>query len=270
MVNNMKERDKYILVIDSGNGGKFTLKQLRLVLPNEKFIYLEDDKNCPYGKKSKQKLNKISQNLVKNMLKAYPIKMIILACNTLSSCCYKNIKSKYNLPILAVTPFVKDFKKPTLILCTYSTKKYNKTLKSYAENNNVNILAFKDLAKKIDENIENLSVLQPYLDKNLKKYAKMHIRRVVLGCTHYNLIKNQIENALIENSLINNANKYRKLKTKAPIPIVLTNKSQKVIFYENSKIVAFKALKTLKALSILSKKSNSEVIYLKSSNLNLE
>ena len=258
-------REKNILIVDSGNGGKYTLSLLRRFLPVENFVYIEDNKNCPYGKKSKHRLKKICKDLLTSALKIYPAKIIVIACNTMSSVIDDKFKSKFKMPILTVTPKIKNYKKPTLVLCTSATRKYNKDIKNYSKSENIEICDFKDLAKKIDENVENLTLLQPYLDKKLKKYAKMNIRRVVLGCTHFNLIKTQIQNSLINNPLVPTPVTYKTVAKKSAqtLPIVLTNKKPDVIFYESSKDVALLALNTLKALSLQSKRKAGSVLYLK-------
>lgn len=201
MALNYKKNNASILVLDSGNGGKYTLKKIKKVLPNENFIFVEDDKNCPYGEKNKQKLKKIAKKLIKNLNFIYNIKLIVLACNTLSSTCLESLTKQFpSIKIIPTLPVIKNFKKPTLIICTKATQKYNLQVKKCKKNKNVFVEGFTDLAKKIDENIKNLDILQPFLDKSLKKYANMNISNVVLGCTHFNLIKKQITKSLIKSS----------------------------------------------------------------------
>lgn len=252
------KKDSYILVIDSGNGGKFTLKKLKKLLPNENFLFLQDDKNAPYGAKTKHRLQKIFINLVEYATQKFDIKMIVVACNTLSSCITNDILEKFLLPILLVTPCVKNFTTNTLILCTSATKKYNQDLKKLRNNKNINIKSFKFLAKKIDKNIQNLSTLQSYFNKSLKKYANMNISAVVLGCTHYNLVKTQIERALTNNPLVKtNSNSY----------VGKNNglKTSKIQFLENSEFCALKAKNALKALSLQNGHKNGKTIVIKTS-----
>ncbi len=260
----LAENQKSILVLDSGNGGLYTLNILKKNLPNENFIFVKDERNSPYGNKSKLKLKKLSKKLISFLLEKYKIKMIILACNTLSSTAFSYLKNNFqNLPIIPIYPVVKSFKKKTLILCTNSTKKHCAELKKVRKNSNVKIYGFSRLAKKIDENIKNLSVLQPFLNKKLKKFAKMHIRQVVLGCTHFNFIKPQIEKALLQNYDKNKDDitekKYVKVsfqnkencnqKGNKNLRIFRLNKD-KISFIEGSVDLARKVQKILEVLSI--------------------
>ena len=266
------KKESYILVIDSGNGGKYTLSKLRRYLPQENFLFLEDDYNAPYGNKSIGKLKRICKKMLKFMLKNYPIKMIIFACNTLSTVCCDYAKKLIPfMPIIPTLPVIKNFKTNTLILCTNVTKKYNKSVKKARKLKNTWTLSFSDLAKKIDENMQNLSILQPFLDKKLKKYANMNIHQVVLGCTHYNLIKKQITSALTNNSLIKPKREYELVSKKSSSPTrVFRLKNNSIKFLEASGTVAKKAKQTLSVLSLLnSKKSKGETRYIKTSLLGI-
>ena len=123
------------------------------------------------------------------------------------------------------------------------------------KNKKVKIISFNNLAQKIDKNIKNLCILQHFFDKKLKKYANMNISNVVLGCTHYNLIKKQIINSLTKNPLVKNQKKYQILDAKKVLKTnkifkvnydknlavkvkILTLKNSAIKFYEGSKILA--------------------------------
>lgn len=215
------KRDDFILVIDSGNGGIFTLKHLINFMPNENYIYFKDEKHCPYGNKTKKQLLNIATNNLDVLIKKYPVKVVVFACNTLSTSVLLNVKHMYkNLMFFGVVPQVEQAvknNKSTLVLSTKATLKIGEINSQYKNNKSVNFVSFKNLAKKIDKNINNLDNLQYFLNKKLKKYKNYN--NVVLGCTHYNLIKKQLQNALnsnvdfYENSL-NVANQIKKTMLK--------------------------------------------------------
>lgn len=266
------KKDDYILVIDSGNGGKHTLKQLKKYMPHENFIFLEDDCNAPYGNKTTGKLKRICKKMLLFMTKNYPIKMIVFACNTLSTVCLNFAKNLIDyMPIIPTLPVIKKFRTNTLILCTSVTKKYNANVKNVQKLDNVQIKGFSNLAKKIDENMQNLSILQPFLDKKLKKYAKMNICQVVLGCTHFNFIKKQITNALTNNPFVKTKREYELLPQKNNSQTrVFRLKKSNIKFLEASNFVAKKTLETLRALSLANFcKEQGEVRFLKTSLLNI-
>ncbi len=184
--------NKYIALFDSGIGGIFLLSKLSKAFPNERFIYLGDNLNAPYGSKSPSKLLSLSA-LNLSLIKDYPIKALILACNTLSVTVRRDLEQCLNVPVFGVFPplfgLEKD-KSKTLLIATPLT------CSQFIGFKGVTTLSLPSLALDIEKNA-------PYFDKvnfthhlhdanfnfNLYKFA---FDRVVLGCTHYDFIKNQI------------------------------------------------------------------------------
>ena len=187
---------KYILVVDSGIGGLWTLNEIKRIMPNENFIYFMDVLNAPYGNKSKKRLLKITETNFKKLFRIFEIKAVVLACNTLSSTCFEYLRQKYyNLPFIKIEPYFKPsiFKdNPTLLLATKSTLKNNKRILEYKRNENIYFKGFGNIAKKIDNCNGHYDLLGHYIYKKLKKFKKKNIKNVILGCTHFNYIKNQI------------------------------------------------------------------------------
>lgn len=187
-------------VIDSGVGGASILKAMTYALPDEKFVYLADTKNSPYGNKKKQEINRLTLNLVDFLVQKRAIKMLVVGCNTMSAVSKQIILTQFpSLPCVFVEPPIKTAvdanKKNILILATRATLNNNKTIKYYsklAKKQDLKIikLFINDLAYKIDN--EPFSV-----DELLKKKIKnRHFDAVVLGCTHYNFIKENLKKIL--------------------------------------------------------------------------
>lgn len=204
-------------VIDSGIGGASILKEIIKVLPNERYIYLVDNRNMPYGNKTKRKILKRVYENVKFLTEKYHIKLLVIACNTASSVCANYLRKKFSFPIICVEPPIKPAVesncKKILILATEQTLKSNKTIKNSIKNVNfsnknlkkedkiiIKKLAVKNLAKDIDKNVNNLNNLQKKLNENLKNYVDFE--SIVIGCTHYNFIKNQIQKSLPNTRII--------------------------------------------------------------------
>ena len=189
--------DKWILVMDSGIGGSWTLRCLQRLMPSENFLFFMDKYNAPYGNKSFGELNKIAEENINKIREKYQIKMIVLACNTISCVCYENLQGQNcDVPIVKIQPQI-DIKKfvgkPTLILATDNTAKYSKTVLEASKGSNVFVKSFGTLAKKIDENCDNFDAILPFLEQNLCKYKELNIQNIVLGCTHYNFIMPQLK-----------------------------------------------------------------------------
>ena len=193
-------------VIDSGVGGASILKSVAYLLPDEKFVYLADTKNAPYGEKSNKEIVNLTLNLVDYLVQKRAIKMLIVGCNTSSAIAKKSILETYPaLPCVFVEPPIKTAidgkKKNILLLATKGTLKNNKTVKYYSKwgkkhGIKIDKLFIKDLAFQID-NHPNL------IDKILTtKIKNKNYDAVVLGCTHYNFIKENLQRILPKSEII--------------------------------------------------------------------
>ncbi len=194
--------ERFVLVIDSGVGGISVLNQCIKLMPSENFLYVADTKNAPYGNKSKQSLQKTVLNLVKNYLEEYDIKLILFACNTITATTINFIRSKIKTDIVGIEPAIKPAveygDRHILLLSTVATLKHNKMLRKYKHKNlkGVHFLSLKYMAKHIDSNLEDLTKINSYVKRALTKYKKTSINSVVLGCTHYEYIKEHLKFAL--------------------------------------------------------------------------
>ena len=186
--------------LDSGIGGVTVLKECMRILPNFEYIYYSDSINNPYGDKSVKELNKIVDNIVINLINK-KCNIIVIACNIVSCMCVDYLRNKYrNIKFLAIEPAVKlaydkNNGKNTLIMATKGTLDSEKFQKLYSKYNNDNfyLLSCVGLANLIEEN--EYELLDKYLVDNLSKYKNL-VSSVVLGCTHYPLIKDNIRKIL--------------------------------------------------------------------------
>lgn len=209
----MNKRES-IGIFDSGIGGVTVLKEILKILPNENYIYYSDSKNNPYGDKTDKEIINICDKIVKKFIEQ-KCKAIVIACNTASAKAAKILRTKYPEEIIiAIEPAYKmvhdyEYEKETLIMATKGTiesEKFYKLYKKY-DNHKTQILACKGLADIIEEG--NKEKIQIYLQRNLSKYRGT-IKNVVLGCTHYPLIKKEIQEVLGNVKFFNGANSLAK------------------------------------------------------------
>lgn len=202
----MKENS--IGIFDSGIGGVTVLKEIIKVLPNEDYIYFSDSKNNPYGDKSQEELLEICDRIVKLLLKN-KCKAIVIACNTASAKAVSYLREKYkDIPFIAIEPAYKmvhdfSYEKPTLVMATKGTiesEKFNLLYQKY-DNHKTKLLECVGLADIIEEG--NIEKIKKYLQETLKDY-KGKVENVVLGCTHYPLVQEQIKEILGPNILFFN------------------------------------------------------------------
>lgn len=187
-------------IFDSGIGGVTVLKEILQVLPKENYMYYSDSINNPYGDKLDSEINrnceKIVQFLIENDCKA-----IVIACNTATAKSAEYLRKKYkNIPIIGIEPgykMVYDNAKngETLIMATAGTSESEKFHKLYDKYNNhkTTILSCSGLAELIEK--DDKENLEKYLQNLLGKY-RGEVQNIVLGCTHYPLIKKEIANVV--------------------------------------------------------------------------
>lgn len=184
-------------VFDSGIGGLSVLKTLINKYPNNDYIYYGDTLNLPYGNKTKEELNLLAGKDIEFLL-SKKVDIIIIACGTVSSNCLEYLRNKYQVPIY-------DIISPTINYLNNSN--YNnigiiatsRTIDSHIFKNNLNKnksiyeIETPELVPIIENN--KLNDLNSILDKYLKNY-KDKLDILVLGCTHYPLIKENIDKYL--------------------------------------------------------------------------
>lgn len=187
----MKYKD-YIGVFDSGIGGLTVLKELINVLPNENFIFFGDSLNSPYGDKTKKEILGLSMHIVKYLIDN-GVKAIVIACNTATTAAAKEIRKKYpNIPILGIQPAIIPAQKEhpdekILVMATDTTIR----LKNYSTKDNIIPIPCHNLAEAIENDIDVTYLLNRYLLPYKNKSSV-----IVLGCTHYPYIKENIEKVL--------------------------------------------------------------------------
>lgn len=143
--------------------------------PQETFIYLADKKYMPYGNKSPNFVRNRVVSLCETLINNYNVKMIIIACNTASSIL------KFSPPLLKIPVVLMDLTtfENYPILCTKNTSKFYK-----------NSIKLNALARIVEENITNPKQLKLRVKSYLRKYNLEQHNALVLGCTHYELVKN--------------------------------------------------------------------------------
>lgn len=185
-------------VFDSGIGGLTVLKRLIEKYPNNEYIYYGDTKNIPYGDKTIDELKVLSCNIIDFLIKR-EVDLIIIACGTISSNLSTYLKEKYNIKIIdIISPVINylnnsDYEKIGVIAtqATINSKVFSKNI-----NKKVKEISCPRFVPLIESNnlIELNEFFEIYLD-NLKDCDL-----IVLGCTHYPIIKNEIAKYLNNNT----------------------------------------------------------------------
>lgn len=185
-------------VFDSGLGGIATLKDLIKYKPNNEYIYFGDTINLPYGEKTKEELKEYADKII-NFLKEKEVDMIIIACGTISSNIYEEIKDNYGIPIYdiinPICNYLENKCDNVLLLATSMTIK-SKVFKNKLEAKNIK--AYDKACPMFVPIIEDKSNedINKYIDEYLKEYKNKGIDLIIPGCTHYSLISKELETYL--------------------------------------------------------------------------
>ena len=188
-------------LFDSGVGGISILEKLKQLLPNENFIYLADNQNCPYGSKSKKQIISLSKKNCEKLIELN-CKIIIIACNTSTTNSIKKLREIIAIPIIGIEPGLKPAihytkTKNIGILATEKTlgsKLFFETLnQNRIDDIHIHEQIGYELVNLIEEDSHSKQNLQKILEKYLAPMINKKIDCLLLGCTHYNHIKDIIE-----------------------------------------------------------------------------
>lgn len=199
-------------VFDSGIGGTTVLEAIRRRLPEVEYMYIADSKNCPYGEKSDEELYEIVCKNVEK-LREWGAGIIVVACNTATVKCIDKLRRDYSeLRFVGTEPAVKlalvSGAQKVLVLATPNTieseRLHTLALQNTTDGQRVDYVACPGLAETIEKNFkENPGVILKKLDELLSFDEQYEV--VVLGCTHYPLISDMIQEYYPNAKLIDGA-----------------------------------------------------------------
>lgn len=204
--------NRAIGIFDSGVGGLTVVKEVMKVLPNEEIIYFGDTARVPYGSKSKETVTKFSNQIIKFLI-SKNVKAVIIACNTVSSNCYYELTKQFNIPIIeVVTPGAESCIKSTknnivAVIGTEATIRsgaYEKRIKEINSNIKVYSKACPLFVPLVEEGWIDNQITQMTVKEYINELIDYGIDTIVLGCTHYPLLKTCISKVVGENIKIVN------------------------------------------------------------------
>jgi len=197
-------RNKPIGVFDSGLGGLTVVKELRKQLPNENIVYYGDTARVPYGTKSKKTIIRFSKENT-NILLDHKVKCIVVACNSCSSYALPTLKKNFSLPVLGVlVPGAQKAAETTknnkigviATQATVSSGQYPKAVKRFNSRAKVTAIACPMFVPLVEEGWFNRKVAAQIAKDYLLNLKKEKIDTLILGCTHYPILKNTIKKVI--------------------------------------------------------------------------
>ncbi|WP_042223302.1 glutamate racemase [Oceanobacillus manasiensis] len=199
--------EQAIGVIDSGVGGLTVAYELMRQLPKEKLIYLGDTARCPYGPRSEEEVKQFTWELVDFLLEKN-IKMLVVACNTATAFTLQELQGKLDIPVIGVIqPGARAAIKFTRnnnigVIGTEGTirsEAYTKALESIHSNIKVNALACPLFVPMVEQGILTGTKAQEVVESSLLPLRDdKDMDTLILGCTHYPLLKPTIQDVMGE------------------------------------------------------------------------
>lgn len=194
--------NKAIGIIDSGVGGLTVAHELMRQLPRENLIYLGDTLRCPYGPRSMGEVKKFTRDMVDFLLQK-DIKMLVIACNTATAFTLSDLQNELDIPVVGVIqPGARAAIKFTQnsnvgVIGTEGTIRsdaYTTALRSIKSDINVNPLACPLFVPMVEQGILSGPQAEEVVEDSLYPLMQNnHIDTLILGCTHYPLIKDTIQ-----------------------------------------------------------------------------
>ena len=183
-------------IIDSGIGGKGIEREIKKIMTDVKIDYFADTKNFPYGTKKVSDLHKILSHNITHLIKQGAT-IIVLACNSATVSSVDYLRRKFNIPIIGTEPAIKPAcsitktKKIAIFSTPITADSMDYLIKKYGRGITVYKIPFKDLAYLIEAHDKPMYTSRVY---NIwSKYGNKNIDTIVLGCTHYTLIRDEIQ-----------------------------------------------------------------------------
>lgn len=188
----MKELKKYIAIFDSGVGGLTVLHKAIELLPHEHFLYYADSANVPYGNKPNHEVMDLVVQACGHIMN-YPVKALVIACNTATSIAIEELRKRYRIPIIGMEPAIKPAMSkfdPRKVLVfgtelTLKAEKYEDLIRSLSGTDKADAIPLQQLVDFAEEYDFESPKLKRYLKGALKSINWYDYHSVVLGCTHF-------------------------------------------------------------------------------------
>jgi len=194
-------------VFDSGIGGLTVVREIMRQIPNEKIIYFGDTARVPYGSKSKKTVTRYSKQILR-FLQSHHVKTVVVACNTASACALEDLENETDLPIIGVVkPGAKVAVEVTRngrigVIGTEATIKsqiYARYITELKKEVTIYGKACPLFTPLVEEGLWEDPVTDEIARRYLNELIDIDIDTLVLGCTHYPLIRSTLGRIVGEN-----------------------------------------------------------------------
>lgn len=198
------DKNAPIGVFDSGVGGLTVAREIMRQIPNERIVYFGDTARVPYGSKSKDNIIKFSRQIIR-FLQTENVKAIVIACNTASALALDEMQQEFDLPILGVVkPGAKVAVETTAnkrigLIGTEANIRsgvYTRYIKSLDDEAKVFEKACPLFVPLVEEGWLHDDITLQVASRYLKELKEKDIDTLIMGCTHYPLIRSTIRKVM--------------------------------------------------------------------------
>lgn len=179
-------------IFDSGTGGLSVFKEIRKLLPEERYIYFSDNAHCPYGEKSREYIIERSREITRFLLDK-GCDIIVVACNTATAAAIAVLREEFPVRFIGMEPAVKPAVKSTRtgvvgVLATAGTlkaDKYLNTREKVSEGVKITEHVGQGFVELVEKGCLTGREAEDVVRASLKPLLDEGADRIVLGCTHY-------------------------------------------------------------------------------------
>lgn len=210
-------------VFDSGLGGLTAVKEIMEILPNESLIYFGDTGRVPYGSRSGETIIKYSRQDIK-FLQSFDVKMIVVACGTVSSVALPTVRKECGVPIIGVVEAaaeaaVKATKNNKIGIIgtpgTIASGAYEKWILSRKPDIKTYSRACPLFVPLVENGHFDTPVARLVIEEYLAEIREKGVDTLILGCTHYPLLEKAIGEFMGDVTLINSGAEVAKMLVKS-------------------------------------------------------
>lgn len=196
-------RVKKIVIFDSGVGGLSVYKEIYDLLPQVQYIYAFDNAAFPYGELPDNVLIERTNHIVSILVEQYQADLVVIACNTASTIVLPTLRQNLNIPIVGVVPAIKPAAKLSQtkvigLLATPATVKREYTqqlINQFASDCEVKMIGSTRLVEMAEQKLRGEAISLNELSEILAPWQQQ-VDSIILGCTHFPLIKEEIQAVL--------------------------------------------------------------------------
>lgn len=201
-------------ILDSGVGGLTVAQEVMRQLPRETIYYVGDTKRCPYGPRSVEEVRTFTMEIVRFLMR-YPLKAILIACNTATAAALNLVREQVSIPVLGVIgpgarAAIKATKNHTIgVIGTQGTIQsgaYEQALRQIHPDLAIYSLACPTLVPLVESGLNHTPMADNVVGEALSPLKETSIDTLILGCTHYPLLTDSIQKTVGESvSIISSA-----------------------------------------------------------------